>query len=110
MFIGRLVVNKSAHQNVPHVVHLELESLPDPPYRVIRGRIPHRVIKSGDADPKSVESVIRAVDGQDRGPCVRLRYPPVPLEDNDLGPDLVIDVVPLGNDFLDVILETKDSN
>jgi hypothetical protein len=79
--------------------------LSDSPDRVVRGGISHRIIESGHTDPESVKSVIGAVDGQDRGSGVGLGHSPVSLKDNDLGPDLVIDIVPFGQDLFDVILK-----
>ena len=57
--------------------------------------------------PKSVESVVGAVDREHRRAGVRLGDSSVPLEDDDLRPDLVVDLVPLVQHFLYVVLGTK---
>jgi len=79
--------------------------LTDPPNRVIRGGISHRIIESGHSDPESIKSVIGAVDRQDGGSGVGLSHSPVPLEDDDLSPDLIVNVVPFGQDLFDMILK-----
>ena len=57
--------------------------------------------------PESVEAVLGAVDGEDGGAGVGLGHAPVPLQDDDFGPDLVVDRVPLAENLVDVILQDK---
>lgn len=58
--------------------------------------------------PHPVEAVVRAVDGEHRGPGVRLGHPAVPLEHNHLCPDLVVDLCPFVQHFLDVFLRAVE--
>ena len=67
--------------------------------------VPHGVVKPGQPDPEPVKAVIRAVHREDGGAGVGLGHPPVPLEHNDLGPDLIVDTLPLVENLLDVILK-----
>lgn len=55
--------------------------------------------------PHAVEAIVGAINGQHRSTCVCLRHAPIPLEDDHFGPDLVIDLGPLVQDFLNVFLE-----
>ena len=57
--------------------------------------------------PEPVESVVGAVDGEDGGAGVGLGHAPVPLQHDDLGPDLVVDRVPLAQDLVDVVLKDR---
>ena len=61
----------------------------------------------GGFEPETVESCVTAVDREDRSSDVGLGDPSVPLQDDDLGPDLIVDVLPLAQQLLDVILEEK---
>ena len=57
--------------------------------------------------PESVESVVRPVDCEHGSACVGLGHPPVALQHDHLGPDLVVDALPLAEDLLDVVLQSK---
>jgi len=57
--------------------------------------------------PEAVEAVVRAVDGDDRGARVGLGHAPVALQDDQLGPDLVVDGSPLLVDLLNVVLRKE---
>ena len=57
--------------------------------------------------PEPVEAVIGPVDGEDGGAGVGLGHAPVPLEDDDLGPDLVVDGVPLAHHLCNVVLKRE---
>lgn len=59
--------------------------------------------------PEAIESVVWAVDGEDRGPGVGLRHPAISLQHNHLCPNFVVDLVPLVQDLLDVILQQGES-
>ena len=61
----------------------------------------------GGFEPEAVESSVSAVDREDRSSDVSLGHPSVPLQDDDLGPDLVVNVLPLAQQLLDVVLESK---
>ena len=52
--------------------------------------VPHGVVKPCQAYPEPIEAVIRTVDCQDRRPGVGLGHSSVSLQDDDLGPDLVV--------------------
>ena len=71
---------------------------------LIRGRVPHGVVEPGHPDPEAVEAVVRAVDGQDGSARVGLGHATVPLQDHNLGPDLVVDRLPFVLNLLDVVL------
>ena len=72
--------------------------------------VPHGIFESRQSDSKTVEAVIGPVNGEDGGSGVGLGHPAVPLQDNDLGPDFIVDWLPLVEDFLYVILERKREN
>ena len=72
--------------------------------------VPHGVVEPGQTDPEPVEPVVRAVDGQDRRPGVRLGHPAVPFQDDDLGPYLVVDRLPFVQHLLDVVLQWNDDD
>jgi hypothetical protein len=67
--------------------------------------VPHRVLKPRQPDPEPVEAVVGPVDCEDGSARVGLGHPTVPLQDDDLGPDLVVDRLPLVQNLLDVILK-----
>ena len=69
--------------------------------------VAHGVLEAREADPEPVESVVGAVDGEDGGAGVGLGHAPVPLQHDDLGPDLVVDRVPLAQDLVDVVLKDR---
>lgn len=66
--------------------------------------VSHGVLEAAQADPVAVEAVVRAVDGEDGGAGVGLGHASVPLEDDDFGPDLVVDLFPLHEHLLNVVL------
>ena len=70
--------------------------------------VPHGVVKPCQPDPEPIKAVIWAVHREHRGPGVSLGHPPVPLEHDYLGPDLIIDTLPLVENLLDVILKNWD--
>ena len=84
--------------------------------------VPHGIVKARQPDPgsrsdrlsivsvkpESVEAIVGAVDCEDRGPGVGLGHSPVPLQHDDLGPDLVIYTLPLVQHLLDVVLQKND--
>ena len=75
------------------------------PFDLLRLGIAHGVLEARQSYPEPVEAVVRPVDCEDRGAGVGLRHPPVPLEDDDLGPDLVVDRLPFVEHLLDVVLQ-----
>ena len=52
--------------------------------------ISHRVVEAGNPNPKSVKAIVGPIDGQHRCPGIGLGHATVPLQNNDLSPDLVI--------------------
>ena len=60
------------------------------PLNILRLGVSHRVVKSGQANPEPVEPIVRPVDCEDGSPGVGLGHSPVPLQHDDLGPDLVV--------------------
>lgn len=54
--------------------------------------------------PHPIKAVVGAVDCQHWSACIGLGDAPVPLEDDDFRPDLVIDLRPLIQHFLNVLL------
>lgn len=70
--------------------------------------VPHRVLEAAQADPVAVEAVVGTVDGEDRGAGVGFGHASVPLEDDDFGPDLVVDLFPFHEHFLNVILRGRE--
>ena len=69
--------------------------------------VAHGVLEAREADPEAVEAVVGAVDGEDGGAGVGLGHAPVALQHDDLGPDLVVDRVPLAEDLVDVVLKDR---
>lgn len=57
--------------------------------------------------PHPVEPVVGAVYREHRRTRIRLRDAPVPFENDHFGPDLVVDLRPFVEDFLDVFLGKK---
>ena len=57
--------------------------------------------------PEAVETGVAAVDCEHGGTDVSFGHSPVPLQDDDFGPDLVVNVLPFAQQFLDVVLEFK---
>lgn len=57
--------------------------------------------------PETVEAVVAAVDGEYRCARVRLGHPPIPFQDYDFGPDLVVDLRPLVQHLLYMVLEKQ---
>ena len=53
-------------------------------------RVSHGVVEPCQAYPEPIEAVIRAVHCENRRPGVGLGHPSVSLQDDDLGPDLVV--------------------
>lgn len=54
--------------------------------------------------PHAVETVIRIVDCQDWRAGIGFGHTPVALEHDDFGPDLVVDLIPFVEHFLNVFL------
>ena len=96
------------HQDVAVVTHLQLASGAYLSFELLHLVISQGVVKTVDTDFETVKAVFGAVDREDGGPGVGLGNPPVPLEDDHLGPDLVLDVVPLLKDLGDVVLKEQD--
>jgi len=58
--------------------------------------------------PHAIEAIVGSINGQHRGACVRLGHAAIPLEDDHFGPDLVVDLGPFVQHFLNVFLrDTK---
>lgn len=55
--------------------------------------------------PETIEAVVTAIHCEDGGPGVRLGDSPVTFQDDYFGPDLVVDLRPLVQHFLDVVLQ-----
>ena len=72
--------------------------------------VAHGVLEAREADPKAVEAVVGAVDGEDGGARVGLGHAPVALQHDDLGPDLVVDRLPFVQHLLDVVLQWNDDS
>lgn len=70
--------------------------------------VSHRILEATQADSVAVEAVIRAVDGEDWCACVSFGNASVSLEDNDFGPDLVVNLFPLHEHFLNVVLRGEE--
>ena len=75
------------------------------PLDLLRLGVAHGVLEARQPYPEPVEAVVRPVDCEDRGARVGLGHPPVPLQDDDLGPDLVVDRLPFVEHLLDVVLQ-----
>jgi len=57
--------------------------------------------------PHAVEAIVGSINGQHRGACVRLGHAAIPLEDDHFGPDLVVDLGPFVQHFLNVFLKGR---
>ena len=79
--------------------------LSDVPLDVLRLVVPHGVVKPGQPDPEPVKAVIRAVHSEDGRAGICLGHPSVPLQHDNLGPDLIVDTLPFVENLLDVILK-----
>ena len=73
--------------------------------RLLSPDVPHGVLEPRQSNPEPVEALVRPIDCEDGGAGVGLGHPPVPLEYDDLGPDLIVDTLPLVENLLDVILK-----
>ena len=71
---------------------------------LLRLGVPHGVVEARQPDPEPVEAVVRAVDGEHGRPGVGLGHAAVALEHDDLGPDFIVDTLPLGEHLLYVVL------
>lgn len=54
--------------------------------------------------PESVETIIASVDLNWDSPSIRLGHAAIAFHDDELGPDLVVDLMPFVQNFLDVVL------
>ena len=54
--------------------------------------------------PEPIKAILWPIHSKNRSPGVGFCNPPISLQNNHLGPDLVIYAVPLGEDLNDVIL------
>ena len=86
-------------------ISLSLSHLADMSLDVLRLGVPHGVVKPCQADPEPIEPIVGSVDCQDGSSGVSLGHSPVPLQHDDLGPDLVIYGLPLVEHLLYVILK-----
>ena len=82
--------------------------LADVPLDLLRLGVPHGVVEARQPDPEPVEAVVRAVDGEHGRPGVGLGHAAVALEHDDLGPDLIVDTLPLGEHLLYVVLRREE--
>lgn len=87
-----------------HLESLQLRNTPTSRRGIREGR---KGNTNGDL-PESVEAVLGAVDGEDRGAGVGLCHAPVPLQDDNFGPDLVVDRMPLAENLIDVVLKDRE--
>jgi hypothetical protein len=55
--------------------------------------------------PESVETIVASVNLNGNGPGVRFGYTSIALHDDELGPDLVVDLMPFVQNLLDVVLQ-----
>jgi len=60
--------------------------------------------------PHSIKPILGSIDGYHRGAGVGLGHASVLLEDDYLGPDLVVDLLPLGQNLVDVVLRRVINN
>jgi hypothetical protein len=54
--------------------------------------------------PESVETIVASVNLNWDGPGVRLGHTAIAFHDDELGPDLVVDLMPFVQNLLDVVL------
>lgn len=57
--------------------------------------------------PETVEAIVRTVYCQNGSSGISFRHPPVPLQDDHFGPDLVVDLGPFVQHLLNVVLEQR---
>ena len=98
--LENIALKSKGMTNVTHLSYVPLD--------LLRLGVAHGVLEPRQSYPEPVEAVVRPVDCEDGGPGVGLGHAPVPLEDDDLGPDLVVDRVPLAHHLRDVVLQQKD--
>lgn len=55
--------------------------------------------------PHAVEAIVGSINGQHWGACVRFGHATIPLEDDHFGPDLVVNLGPFVQHFLNVLLK-----
>jgi len=60
--------------------------------------------------PHSIEPILGSINGYHRGAGVGFGHTSVLLEDDYLGPDLVVDLLPLGQNLIDVVLRKVINN
>jgi len=90
--------------DVAFLVHAHFGALTDVPLGFLRFVVPHRVVETVQPNSKSVEAVVTSVDLNGNGAGVSFGYAPVALHDDQLGPNLVVDLVPFVQHLLNVIL------
>ena len=83
---------------------IDFSHLVDLPDSLLSADVSHGIVKAGDSNSEAVKSLISPIDGDHGSPGVGLGHSPVPLQDDNLGPDLVIDALPLVPNLLDVVL------
>lgn len=96
-------------EDVAHLVHLDLEAVANGLLDDLRLGVAHWVLEAIEPDPDAVEAVLGVVYRDHGGPGVSFGHPPVLLEDDHLRPDLVVDLLPLAEDLVDVILRGDKS-
>lgn len=67
----------------------------------------YKILRKDDS-PETIKAVVAAVDCEYGSARVRFGYPPVPLQDYDFGPDLIVDLRPLVQHLLYMVLDQQN--
>ena len=86
-------------------IFISISNLVDLPDRFLGADVSHGIVKPRNSNSEAVETLVSAIDSDNRSPGVGFSHSPVPLQDHDLGPDFVINTFPLVQNFLDVVLK-----
>ena len=97
------------HQDVPVIPHLQFAAGPNLGFELLDLVISQRIVKAIHSDLEAIKAVFGAIDRKDGRPCVGFGHPSVPLENDHLCPDLVLDVVPLLKHLGNVVLQSEQS-
>ena len=106
--VGAFSVITNLRMELFEALMVTVPHLADVPLDLLRLGVPHGVVEARQPDPEPVEAVVRAVDGEHGRPGVGLGHAAVALEHDDLGPDLIVDTLPLGEHLLYVVLRGEE--
>ena len=117
----RSAINQTGRLALVITTYLRIRKLPNRDFPKIFGTnlsyvpfdlfcfwVSHWIVKACKAYPEPVKTIVWSVNSEDRCPGIRLRHPAVSFKYDDLGPDFIVNGLPLIKHFLNVILKQKE--